>query len=161
MAWPNISIIAAVSENGVIGKDGGLPWKISADLKRFKELTMGLPIIMGRKTFESIGRALPGRTNIVITRDLNYQATGCTVAGSLEQAIKKAEKTGSNEVFIIGGGEIYRAAIKIADTLYLTLVHATVSGDTFFPDYSEFKNAVSSEEGLGSGWSYTFLKLTR
>ncbi len=158
---PTVSIIAAVSQNGVIGKDGGLPWKISADLKRFKEITTGHPVIMGRKTFESIGRPLPGRTNIIVTRDGSYQAEGCLVVTSLEKALQEAKQAESEEIFIIGGGEIYTQALPLADTLYLTLINAEVKGDAFFPDYSEFKNVAFSEEGAEGEWSYVFLKLTR
>jgi len=158
---PNIALIAAVSENGTIGKDNNLPWKISADLKRFKKLTTTHPIIMGRKTFESIGRVLPERKNIIVTRDPNYRVDGGIVTHSLTQALEEARKEEKEEIFIIGGGEIYKEAIPLTDILYLTLVHAAVSGDTFFPDYSEFKNVVYSEEGSEGEWRYTFFKLTR
>lgn len=125
-----LSIIVAMSDNNVIGKDNTLPWHLPADLRHFKGLTMNHPIIMGRKTHESIGRALPGRKNIVITRDRNYKAEGCTIAHSLEDALQAA---GDGEVFIIGGATIYTLALPLADKLYLTRVHTTIpDGDTFF-----------------------------
>jgi len=129
-----ISTIVAVSENDVIGKEGGLPWYLPAELARFKEVTMGHPIIMGRVTHESIGRALPGRSNIVITRDQNYQAAeGCEVVVSMEDALKLAKtKEGREEIFIIGGEQIYRQAMPLLDKIYLTRVHAKIDGDKFF-----------------------------
>lgn len=158
---PEIALIAAVSKNGVIGKNGGLPWKISSDLKRFRQLTAGHPVIMGRKTYESIGKPLPERTNIVITRDSHYPAPGCIVVSSIEKAVEEAKKIESEIIFVIGGGEIYRTALPFADVLYLTLVHAEMNGDAFFPDYSEFKKVLASEEGEEGVWRYSFLKLTR
>ena len=125
-----ISIVAAVSQNGVIGKDGKIPWKLPADLAYFKNLTMGHAIVMGRKTYDSIGKALPGRTNIVITRQKHFSAADCIVAHSLKDALLKAE---GKEIFIIGGGEIYREAMPLADKLYLTLVEQDFEGDAFFP----------------------------
>lgn len=129
-----LSLFVAVAENGVIGKQGELlPWKLSADLKRFKQLTMGHPVIMGRKTYETIGRPLPGRLNIVITRSPKYSAEGCTVVQSIEAAVTTARHAeGSSEVFIIGGNEIYKATEPQADKLYLTRVHAKPEGDTYF-----------------------------
>ena len=121
-------------------------WKIPGDLPRFKKLTMGHPIIMGRKTFESIGRTLPGRTNIVITRNSDLKIHGGFTAGSLEAAMETAQKSeGSDEIFIIGGGEIYKQALPLTDKLFLTLVESDELGDTFFPDYSGFKKVVSEE----------------
>jgi dihydrofolate reductase len=127
-----LSLIVAMSENRVIGRDGGLPWRLSADLKRFKQLTMGHHLLMGRKTFESIGRLLPGRISVVITRLADYQAAGAVVAHSLEAARKLAAD--DPEVFIIGGGEIYRQALPQVDRIYLTRIHAQVEGDTYFPE---------------------------
>jgi len=128
-----ISLIVAIAENGVIGKEGGIPWYLPADLAHFKQTTMGHPIIMGRKTYESIGRTLPGRYNVVITRQKDYRAEGCVVVGSLGQAIEKAKKAeGSNEIFIIGGEEIYNQAMPLADRIYLTKVHTSLAGDKFF-----------------------------
>lgn len=126
-----ISIIVAVAENGVIGKTDGLPWYLPADLARFKQITMGHPIIMGRVTHQSIGRALPGRRNIVITHDKKYKAAeGCEVVDSLEEALKLAKN--NPEVFIIGGASIYEQALLLADKIYLTRVHAKIDGDKFF-----------------------------
>ena len=127
-----ISIIVAVSENGVIGKDNQLLWRLPDDLKRFKKLTLGHPIIMGRKTFDSIGKPLPGRTSIVITRDTNFGMEGIVVVHSVENALLEAEKLETEETFIIGGGEIYSSALKLANRLYVTEVSTIISGDTYF-----------------------------
>lgn len=126
-----LSVIVAMSENRVIGRAGRLPWRLAADLRRFKRLTMGHHLIMGRKTFEAIGRLLPGRTTIVVTRQAGYRAAGALVAGSLAEACQLAG--GDDEAFVVGGGELYRQALPQAERLYLTLVHAHVEGDTFFP----------------------------
>jgi len=133
-----LSIVVAIAQNGVIGAKGGLPWQLSSDLKRFKRDTMGKPIIMGRKTWESIGRALPGRPNIVVTRQNGYQAKGADVVADLDHAIVLAGNRIVSlglkpEICIIGGGELYRQAIEIADKLYVTHVMAEPEGDTFFP----------------------------
>jgi dihydrofolate reductase len=114
-----------------IGQNGKIPWHLPADLARFKQLTMGHSVIMGKKTFESIGRALPGRRNIVLTRDPNYSALGCDVASSLEKAFAIA---GDGEVFVIGGGEVYRAAMPYAKKVYLTVVDADLPADVYFPE---------------------------
>lgn len=142
-----ISLIVAMSENRVIGREGQLPWRLSADLRRFKQLTMGHHLIMGRKTFESIGRVLPGRTSIVVTRQPGYRAQGVVVAPSLTDALRHAEQAGDDEAFVIGGGEIYRQILPATDRIYLTLVKAMVDGDTRFDelDYSAWK-LVASEE---------------
>ena len=118
--------------NNVIGAGGELPWHLSDDLKRFKALTMGKPVVMGRKTFESIGKALPGRQNIVITTQTNYQADGCEVVGSPADAV--AACPAGSEIMVIGGGEIYQLFLPLADRIYLTRVDAEVAGDTFFPE---------------------------
>ena len=128
-----ISIIVAASENHVIGRDGGLPWHLPADLKHFKELTWGMPIIMGRRTFESIGKPLPGRTSIVITSDSAWKNEGVLRASNIQDAIQLAEATGCREAFIIGGGTIYQQMMEQSHRIYLTRVHASVDGDTFFP----------------------------
>jgi len=132
-----LSLIVAVAENGVIGRDNDLPWKISSDLKYFKEKTMGKPIIMGRKTFHSIGRPLPGRVNIVITRDTAFAPEGVITALSLEMALDVGKNLalakGVAEVMVIGGAEIYALCLPDADRLYLTRVHGDVPGDTHFP----------------------------
>lgn len=126
-----LSLIVARARNGVIGHDGKLPWHLSADLKRFKALTMGHHIIMGRKTWESIGRPLPGRTSIVVTRNRSYAAAGAQVVDSLRSALLLAHS--DSEAFVIGGAEIYREALPLADRIYLTEVDAEYPGDTFFP----------------------------
>ena len=126
-----ISLIVAASENHVIGRDGDLPWRLSDDLKRFKAVTMGKPIVMGRKTWESIGRPLPGRQNIVITRQPGYLAEGCDVVATVDQAVAVAGEAA--EIMVIGGSEIYALFLPAAARLYLTRVHAEVEGDAFFP----------------------------
>ena len=127
-----LSIIVAVSENGVIGLDNQLIWRLPDDLKRFKKLTLGHPMIMGRKTFESIGKPLPGRQSIIITRDKDFSFEGTIVTHSLQEAIEEAEKIETAEAFIIGGGEIYRQVQANCDKIYITEVHTRVEGDTFF-----------------------------
>ncbi|NVO08726.1 MAG: dihydrofolate reductase [Bacteroidales bacterium] len=158
-----ISIIVAVAENQIIGYNNQLLWHIKEDLQRFKSLTLGHHIIMGRKTYDSIGRPLPGRTNVVITRDKNYQADGCIVVNSLEDALNIASQ--DSEVFIIGGGDIYRQTLSLADRIYFTRIHASFSGDTFFPELdlkewtteSVTKGKPINDDGLG----YTFINLVR
>ncbi len=131
-----IILIASVSENNVIGNKGNLPWHISDDLKRFKQLTLNHPVIMGRKTFESIlkvfGKPLPGRTNIVVTRDKNYQSPGCIIKNSIEEGIKEAKKL-DKDIYIIGGQNIYEQSIDFADRLEITKIHKNYEGDAFFP----------------------------
>lgn len=131
-----ISIIAAVAENGVIGRNGQLPWRLSDDLQRFKRLTMGHTIIMGRRTWESIGRPLPGRRTVVVTRNpaLQVDAVGVETATSIDAAIQLAKDAGDDEAFIVGGAELYRQSLPRADRLHLTRVHAQVDGDTRLPD---------------------------
>lgn len=129
-----LSIIVAVAENGVIGHNNQLIWHLPEDLKMFKRLTSGHPIIMGRKTFESIGKPLPNRTSIIITKNPEFQIEGCITVHSLEAAIEAANEIEENEAFIIGGAEIYRLALPFADKIYLTEVNHTFVGDTFFPE---------------------------
>jgi dihydrofolate reductase len=130
---PRISVIAALAKNRVIGIENRLPWRLPEDLAHFKALTLGHPILMGRKTFESLGRPLPGRTNIVITRNSGYCQGGCLVADSLAAAI--ALSGGADEVFFIGGADLYAQAIPLADRLYLTEVDIEAAGDAWFPEY--------------------------
>lgn len=136
-----LSMIVAVAENGVIGRNNALPWYLPNDLKYFKQTTMGKPVIMGRKTYESIGKPLPGRTNIVITRQSDYQPEGVKVVSSVEAARELAESVclidGQSEAMIMGGAEIYTLSLPHTDRLYLTEVHAAVEGDAFFPDYDK------------------------
>lgn len=133
-----LAVIVAAAENGVIGRNNALPWHLPEDLRYFKRVTMGKPIVMGRKTFESIGRPLPGRTNIVITRNRAYQAAGIKVVSSLDAALSLAADIalidGVEELVVIGGAEIYRTAIPRADRLYITEVHAEIEGDALLPD---------------------------
>ena len=129
-----ISLIVAMDEKRGIGKAGKLPWRLSSDLKRFRELTMGHHLIVGRKTFESIGRPLPGRQMIVVTRNSGFNPEGCFVASSVQNAIALAKERRETEAFVIGGAEIYSQTIESADRLYLTRVHAEVDADTFFPE---------------------------
>jgi dihydrofolate reductase len=126
-----VSLIVAVSEDGIIGRNGQLPWRLSHDLRRFKRLTMGHHLVMGRRTYASIGRPLPGRTSIVISRNPQFQAPSCLVAADLSEAFEMAH--GDPEVFVIGGRQIYELALPCADRLYWTQVHAQVEGDTCFP----------------------------
>lgn len=161
MNKPRISAIAALSENNVIGRDNDLPWHISADLKRVRALTTGHVLIMGRKTYESIGKPLPNRTTIIITRDRDYHVEGTIVAHSIEEAIEIGEKKDSEEIFIFGGGQIFKEAMPFIERLYLTLVHTTLDGDAFFPDYSDFKNVIAEETGVENELSFTFLTLDR
>ena len=132
-----ISMIVAASENNAIGKDNKLPWHQPADLKFFKNTTWGMLVVMGRKTFEAMGKALPGRTNIVITSNRDWQSEGATVVQSINEAITAAEATNCKEIFIAGGGEIFKQTISIADKLYLTRIHAEIEGDVFFPEIDE------------------------
>lgn len=168
-----ISIIAALDSKNGIGKNGQLPWHISEDLKRFKQITSGHTVIMGRKTFESIGKPLPERTNIIITRDKDfnphkfYSSENCDVltANSLEEAIEKAlqqtQGKQNEEVFVIGGGKVYEQAIAKADKLYLTQVDGDFNCDTFFPDYSEFVKETFIGAGKENGIRYKFLELEK
>jgi dihydrofolate reductase len=161
-----LSLIAAIGRNRELGKDGDLLWRIPDDLARFKRLTNGHPVIMGRKTWESIPekfRPLPGRTNIVITTDPAYEAIGASVAASFEEALAiAAHAEGSDEVFAIGGSRVYADALPQADRLYLTLVEAEdAEADAFFPPYPEFSREVSREERERDGLRYTWLDLER
>lgn len=131
-----ISFIVAVSQNNVIGKNNQLPWCLPTDMSYFKNVTWAMPVIMGRKSFESLGKPLKGRTNIVVTRNKDWNAAGTQVVQSIDQAITLAAKTDAKEIFIIGGAEIFRAAFPSADQIYLTLVHANFDGDAFFPEFN-------------------------
>ncbi|MBM09493.1 MAG: dihydrofolate reductase [Magnetovibrio sp.] len=162
------SLIVAVAENGVIGCNGKLPWHISADLKYFKKTTMGAPVIMGRKTFESIGFALPGRANIVVTRNADFSASNVQIELSVENAVLEAQAILENhtgcELFVIGGAEIYAKAIRIANRIYLTRVHAKFIGDACFPSLEEdIWREIASEKhppetDKGPSFSFTILE---
>ena len=132
-----LSIIVAVANNNVIGRNNKLPWHLGSDLKRFKDLTMRHHVIMGRKTFDEIRKPLPGRTNVVITRNVDFNPAGVAIARSVDEAIRKAQATGDDEVFIIGGAEIIRQSLHLADRMYLTRGHAEPEGDTFFPEFDD------------------------
>jgi len=163
MNKPKISIVVAVSENRVIGNKGKLPWHILEDMKRFKELTTGNIVIMGRKTYESIPekyRPLPNRINIVITRNKDYSEKKIIICNSIQASINEAKKF-NKEIFIIGGAQIFQQGIKYANKLYLTIVKGNFEGDAFFPDYSEFKKVVAKKESRDDNYQYTFLDLGR
>ncbi|MER2997072.1 dihydrofolate reductase [Pontibacter populi] len=159
-----IAIVVAVSENNVIGKDNQLIWHLPADLRYFKNLTMGHPILMGRKTYESIGKPLPGRTTVIITRQHDFEAPGCIVVNSIDEAIEEAHKVDQG-VYIIGGAEIYKQALAKTDTIYLTRVHHTFDGDTFFQEINEADWETTSEEkhepDEKNKYSYSFITLKR
>lgn len=159
-----ISLVVAMASNRVIGLNNKMPWHLSADLKKFKKITMGSPILMGRKTHESIGKPLPGRTNIIVSRNLDYRQDGCLVFNDLETALKKARE-GAEEVFVIGGSDIYDAILPIADTIYLTIINREFQGDAFFPeidsnDWSEVERE-DIKDDPDAAFSYSFLKLER
>jgi dihydrofolate reductase len=165
-----LAIIVAVAENGVIGRDNGLPWRLSGDLQYFKRVTMGKPVIMGRKTYESIGRPLPGRRNIVITRNPSFQADGIDVVPSLDAALalagSAAAAEGVEETVVIGGAEIYRAALPLADRLYITEVHASVEGDTLLPEidwdqWRESSREVHAADPESADLDYSFVRYER
>ncbi len=158
-----LSIIAVIGKNREIGKDNGLIWHLSGDLKRFRTITNGHPVVMGRKTFQSIGRPLPNRSNFVITRDPLFKSEGIMAVSSLEEAIEKAKSApGSEEIFIIGGGSVYAQAIDTADRLYLTIVDAAApDADAFFPDYPQFTNVIEESGHEEQGISYTYRTLEK
>ncbi|ANH04531.1 dihydrofolate reductase [Shinella sp. HZN7] len=155
MTEAKIVLVVAVARNGVIGRDGDLPWHLPSDLKRFKQLTLGKPVLMGRKTWDSIGKPLPGRPNIVITRDTTFSAHGAAVVSSLDEGLdaarREAEKLGVDEVCVIGGGQIYAQAFDRADILHVTRVEAEVEGDTRFPDIDPAIFEKVAEEPIPQG----------
>lgn len=158
-----LSIIAALSRNRVIGKDNQLPWRLPADLKHFKSVTLGKPVIMGRKTFESIGKPLPGRDNIVVTRDPKFHADGISVAHSLDDALAQAHDV--PEIMLIGGAQLYAESLARAQRLYLTLIHADVDGDAHFPDYdpADWRETAREDHAADENnhYSYSFQILER
>lgn len=160
-----VAVLAAVDESGGIGIHNRLPWHLPNDLKRFKSLTMGHHLIAGRKTYQSIGRSLPGRTMIVVTRQAGFMAPDCLVASSLKQALRLARERDETQVFIIGGGQIFAQALALADRMYLTRVHTRSQADVFFPafDASEWTVVRSEEHSADErhAYAYTFVDLER
>ena len=164
-----VSLIVAMTEKRVIGLDGGMPWHIAADLRNFRQLTMGHPVVMGRKTYQAIGGALPGRANIVVTRDRNFRAADADVVHDLEEALVKAAAMagieGAEEVFVIGGAEIYAQAMDRAGRIYLTEVHRELPGDAFFPERVEgdWKESARrhNEPETDGGPAFSFVVLDR
>lgn len=161
MNKPLISIIAAIGENRELGKDNKLLWHIPEDFARFKKITSGHPVIMGRTTYESIGKPLPQRLNIIVTRNKDYKIKKCKICYSLEEAINLAKEKDEKEIFIIGGGQIYEQGIKFADKLYLTIVEGLYEADTFFPNYSKFSKTTYKKKGKFNQYRYTFLELLK
>lgn len=163
MIYPKISLIAAIaSGNRALGKDNKLIYKIPEDMQRFKQLTTGHAVIMGRKTFESIGRPLPNRLNIVVTtHPEDLKEKGVFTAGNIKEALDLAEEKEKREIFIIGGGKIFEEAIWRADKLYLTIVYDNPDADTYFPDYSQFRTVVFEKEGQSGNLKYKFVDLER
>ncbi|MCS6916960.1 MAG: dihydrofolate reductase [Chitinophagales bacterium] len=157
-----ITIIVAAAQNGVIGRNNRLPWHLPADLKRFKQITLGHPIIMGRNTYESIGRPLPGRINLVVTRQQDYEAPGCIVVHSLQEALEYAQRSGATECFVIGGGDLIQAALVWADRILLTRIYHDFDGDTFLPQLNDDDWKLVSEEkhppDAKNPYAYAFLE---
>ncbi|MEM8743131.1 MAG: dihydrofolate reductase [Pseudomonadota bacterium] len=164
-----IALVVAVADNGVIGRDGKLPWRLSSDLRFFRKVTMNKPLLMGRKTFESIGKPLDGRDNIVITRTSGFSHPGIHVFTDIEEALQfareKARERGTHEISVIGGAEVYALTLPTADVIYLTEVHASPEGDTFFPDHKEEHWREISRERYDAGpkdsADYSFVVLER
>lgn len=156
-----ISLIVAMASNRVIGRDGQMPWHLSADLQRFKQITLGSPILMGRKTFEAIGRPLPGRQNLIISRNSDYQIPGCLVFDDMQKALQAVAS--SDELFVIGGATLYEALLPYADYLYLTVIDKAFAGDTYFPEtdpavwHEISREHISNDRSVD--FSYSFLKL--
>lgn len=164
---PRISMIVAIDSKMGMGKNGTIPWHLSADLKRFKKLTTGHTIIMGRKTFDSIisyiGKPLPNRINMVITRNPDFKAEGVSINTSLEEALSEANENEQSEIFIIGGAQIFQQAIdmNVVDRIYLTKIEGDYGADTFFPPYADFKKVISEESGQSNGVKYKFIDLEK
>lgn len=158
-----LAIIVALSENNVVGIENRLPWKISADLRRVKALTMGHHILMGRKTHESIGKPLPGRTNVIISRNGNYSAEGCVIVNSLDAALELAKQ--DPEIFVFGGGEIFKQALPLVQKIYMTRVHTNIDGDTYFPELNPEEWQLTEEERHAADekneFDYSFLTYER
>ena len=165
----HLSIICAMDEDMVIGRNNSLPWHLPEDLKHFRRTTMGKSIIMGRKTFESIGKPLAGRTNIIVTRNRDYEADNARIVNSLTEAVELAENIafidGSEEAFIIGGAELYEGALPLVNRMHLTMVHAKVEGDTWFPDFDvsqwEEVSSISYDEDETNPYPYSICRYER
>jgi dihydrofolate reductase len=162
---PKISAILAMSENRAIGIKNQLPWHLPADLKHFKTITSGHPVLMGRKTYESIGRPLPNRSNIIITRNANFQAPGCLVVQTIEQVMQQANEINCDEFFIIGGAEVYKQFMPYIDRIYLTIVHTIVEGDAYFPELNpsewQEKEKVRHQADENNSYDYSFIVLEK
>ena len=159
-----VALVAAVARGGVIGRDSGIPWRLPEDMRRFRTLTMGHPVVMGRRTWESLPdqfRPLPGRGNVVVTRNSDWSAQGADRAGSIEDALRLLE--GEGTVFVIGGGEIYAAALPSADELLLTEIDAEIEGDTYFPDWDpdDFEEVARERHVSSDGVGYSFVTYER
>lgn len=162
---PEISLVAAVADNGVIGAEGEMPWHLPADLAHFRQLTLGKPVVMGRLTWEAIGRPLPGRRNLVLSRNPAWHADGAIRVGSLDEALRVTRESGASELMVIGGAEVYRRALPRAVRIYLTRVHGEPWGDTLFPELEpDAWQEVSRRERLSderNRWDLTFVTLER
>ena len=160
-----VSLIVAASENNAIGKNNQLLWNLPNDLQFFKNTTWGFPVIMGRKTFESVNKPLPGRTNVVVTTQPGWTAGGTITAATIEEGIRKAAETNSKQIFIIGGGEIYKQSMALADNIYITRVHANLDGDAYFPVIDEKKWKRTSNEDFPAdnkhAYAYSFQVWTK
>lgn len=164
-AQPGISLVAAVADNGVIGAEGRMPWHLPADLRHFKQLTMGKPVLMGRLTWEAIGKPLPGRLNLVLTRNPDWHADGVQKVPSLIEALRVAQRAGARELMVIGGADVYRQALPRARRIYLTRIHAEPWGDTLFPELDPDEwHEVGRREQMAdahNAWDLTFVTLER
>ncbi|MGY4689062.1 dihydrofolate reductase [Salibacterium sp. K-3] len=160
-----ISFVAAMDEKRLIGADGSMPWHLPNDLKHFKQVTYGSPVIMGRRTYESIGKALPGRKNVVLTSDTSYEAPGCDILHSLKELQVLAEKNPEEELFVIGGEGVFEQTLPLASRMYLTIIHEHFRGDTYFPAWDEHEwRVVEEKEGAveeKNRYPHTFLTLER
>ncbi|MEK7096587.1 MAG: dihydrofolate reductase [Patescibacteria group bacterium] len=162
MKKPTISIIVAIARDRAIGKNNQLLWNIPEDLQHFKKVTSGHPVIMGENTFKSIGRPLPNRLNIVLTKDKEYKPKGCIMAYSISEAVKLAQAKDKEEIFFIGGGMIYKQAIPLADKLYLTMVEGEYEADVYFPEYEQYFDKIIKEEAHNNGKNkFKFIELTK
>ncbi|MFM6040947.1 MAG: dihydrofolate reductase [Sphaerospermopsis kisseleviana] len=164
---PLISLIAAISEDRILADSkkehirGGIPWDLPSDIRYFKEITWRHPVIMGRKTYATFNHPLPNRTNIIITRDTNYQAPGCLVFHSLSEAIQWSKMSETEEIFIAGGEQIYTQAMEFANKLYLTIVEGSFAGDIYFPEFADFGKVTKEEQLQENGFRFKFVEIER